>query len=134
LEAEQKVDILVMMESAKARGISVTRACALLGIGRRRVDRWHRKWKESGDLHNGRPGPRDPVNRLLPTEREEVLEMARRKEYVDLAHRVLTVTALDLDLFFLSFSSVYRILRSASLIIYAGDSTSSQWPFSSTGS
>ncbi len=80
------------------------------------MDRWHRKWKEIGDLHNGRPWQRDPVNRLLPIEREAVLEMARREEYVDLAHRVLTVTALDLDLFFLSFSSVYRILRSASLI------------------
>ncbi len=100
-----------MIESAKDRGISVTRACALLSIGRRRVDRWRKKWHEEGELDNRKPGPKDPVHRLLPIERDA---------YADLSHRILAVTALDLELFFLSFSSVYRILRSANLTSMRG--------------
>jgi len=42
--------------------------------------------------------------------------MARDETYADLSHRILTVTAWDLGLFFVSFSSVYRILRSEDLI------------------
>ena len=56
------------------------------------------------------------MHRLLPEERRAVLSMARDETYVDLSHRILTVTAWDLGLFFVSFSSVYRILRSENLI------------------
>ncbi len=112
--------MVVMVESAKEKGISLTRSCAILGIGRRRIDRWRKRWKEEGELCNRKPGPRNPVHRLLPTEREAVLEMARREEYADLAHRILAVTAWDLGLFFVSFSSVYRILHSAQLISMRG--------------
>jgi transposase InsO family protein len=51
----------------------------------------------------------------LPAEKEQVLAMARQEEYVDMSHRILTVTAWDQGLFFLSFSSTYRVLRSQGL-------------------
>jgi putative transposase len=51
-----------------------------------------------------------PDHRLLPEEVSAVLQMAVKEEYADLSHRSLTVTAWDLKLFFVSFSSVYRIL------------------------
>ena len=56
------------------------------------------------------------MHRLLPEERRAVLSMARDEMYGDLSHRILTVTAWDLGFFFVSFSSVYRILRSEDLI------------------
>jgi transposase InsO family protein len=46
--------------------------------------------------------------------------MAKKEEYADLSHRLLTVTAWDLKIFFVSFSSVYRILRSANLMAMRG--------------
>lgn len=109
-----------MIEASKEKGISVTRSCNFLRIGRRRVDRWHKKWKEEGDLRNSKSGPRNPLHRLLPVEREAVLAVAIREEYADLSHRILAVTAWDLGLFFVSFSSMYRILRSANLISMRG--------------
>lgn len=42
--------------------------------------------------------------------------MAVKEEYADLSHRILAVTAWDLGIFFVSFSSVYRILLSADLM------------------
>jgi putative transposase len=117
---EQKVDILSMTERAKNRGISVTRTCALLMIERRRVVRWRRKNKEGQGLENLKPGPQYPSHKLLPQEKAAVLQMARKEEYADLSHRILAVTAWDLGVFFVSFSSVYRILRSAGMTAMRG--------------
>lgn len=116
LEEKQKVETLVMIERAKEKGISMTRVCALLMISRRRVVRWRRKWHRSESLGNLKPGPREPLHKLFPAETDAVLQMARKEEYADLGHRILAVTAWDLGLFFVSFSSVYRIMRSANLI------------------
>ena len=44
--------------------------------------------------------PKHPVHKLLPEERSAVLEMAKKEEYADLAHRTLTVKAWDLGVFF----------------------------------
>ena len=60
--------------------------------------------------------PKEPSHRLLPQERTTVLRMATQPAYGDLSHRILAVTAWDLGLFFVSFSSVYRILRLAGLM------------------
>jgi putative transposase len=117
---QHKVEILAKIDEAKETGISVTRTCRLLMIGRRRITRWRWKKKNDRSLENLKPGTREPMNRLLPTERMAILEMAKNEEYADLSHRILAVTAWDLSLFFVSFSSVYRILRSENLITMRG--------------
>jgi putative transposase len=116
LSQEHKVDILAIIDEARDAGISITRTCTFLMIGRRRITRWRWKRENGHSLDNLKPGSQEPVNRLLPTERMAVLEMAKKEEYADLSHRILSVTAWDLNIFFVSFSSVYRILRSENLI------------------
>ena len=120
MEGEQKSAILVSMEGARAKGISRVRACAMWMIDRRRVVRWSGNWKRGQSLDNGKPGPVDPVHRLLPEERTAVVVMAGEEEYADLSHRILAVTARDLGLFFVSFSSVYRILCCEGLMSMRG--------------
>ena len=113
---QHKVEILSVIDTAQNAGISITRTCELLMINRRRVTRWRWKMNNARNLENLKPGPRDPSHRLLPAERMAVLKMAKMEKYADLSHRVLAVMAWDLNLFFMSFSSVYRILRSEGLI------------------
>jgi putative transposase len=120
LRQQHKVAILAMIDNAKEDRISITRTCVFLRICRRRVVRWHWKEKKGQGLENLRPGPREPVHRLLPEEREAVLLMAKKEEYADLSHRILTVTAWGLGVFFVSFSSVYRILRAHNLMSMRG--------------
>ena len=120
LSLEQKVEILSMTEDAKEKGVSITRSCAFWMIERRRVVRWRRKQNRAESLANRKPGPRYPLHRLLPAERTAVLEMAKKEAYADLSHRILAATARDLHLFFVSFSSVYRILRAAHMITMRG--------------
>ena len=98
----------------------MTRACSLMMISRRRIVRWRRMWKEGQRLGNLTPGPKHPLHTLLPMERTAVLQMAKSEEYTDLSHRILTVTGWDLGLFFVSFSSVYRIMRSVGLMAMRG--------------
>jgi transposase InsO family protein len=120
LEAEQKVEMVLNIEMAKDKGISVTRTCAMWTISRRRVNRWRSKFDRGESLDNGKPGPKSPLHKLLPVEREAVLQMAKAEQYMDLSHRILAVTAWDEGLFFVSFSSVYRILRSEDMMSMRG--------------
>jgi putative transposase len=120
VDEEQKSEILVMIEQAKENGLSASRSCIFWEINWRRVVRWRKKKNNGQSLRNLKPGPTEPVHRLLPEEKESVLQMAKKEEYADLAHRILAVTAWDLGLFFVSFSSVYRILRSANLMTMRG--------------
>ena len=120
LSPQQKVDILAMTEKAKDKGISIIQTCTFWRISRRRLVRWRWKEKNGQSLENRKPGPVAPVHKLLPEERTAVLQMAKKEEYADLSHRILTVTAWDLGLFFVSFSSVYRILCSASMMAMRG--------------
>lgn len=120
LNQEQKVNILQVVDEAKDAGISIKRTCTLLMIKRRRITRWRHKEENGHSLDNLKPGPREPFNRLLPAEMESVLEMAKKEEYADLSHRTLAVTAWDLNMFFVSFSSVYRILRSENMVTMRG--------------
>ena len=114
------MEILVMIERAKENGLAVTRSCVFWRINRRRVVRWQTRSQNGQSLENLKPGPRQPVHKLLPEETEAVLMMAKKEEYADLSHRLLAVTAWDLGIFFVSFSSVYRILRSENLMVMRG--------------
>jgi len=109
-----------MMNQAKEGGFCLTRICALWRIERRRVVRWLRTQNNAESLANRKSGPRYPLHRLLPAERAAVESMAKKEQYADLSHRILAVTAWDVNLFFVSFSSVYRILRSAHMITMRG--------------
>jgi putative transposase len=120
LEEKQKLEILAIILQAKERGLTISRTCFFWKINRSRVVRWRKK-KESGqNLINLKPGPRKPAHRLLPQEVNAVLQMGVKEEYADLSHRTLTVTAWDLKIFFVSFSSVYRILALNGLMSMRG--------------
>jgi putative transposase len=120
LKEEHKAEILMMTTQAKENGFSLTRTCALWRINQRRVVRWRRRWKNGTGLNTVKPGPRYPLHSMLPEERAAVVAMAIQEQYADLSHRILAVTGWDLGLFFVSFSSVYRILRAHDLMSMRG--------------
>ncbi|MGB6012813.1 MAG: DDE-type integrase/transposase/recombinase [Desulfobacterales bacterium] len=120
LSQDQKLEILIINAEGKEKGLPVTRTCEFWEINRCRVVRWRTKMKNGHGLHNRNPGPKAPVHKLLPEERQTVLNMAIKEEFADLSHRILAVTAWDLGIFFVSFSSVYRILVSANLMSMRG--------------
>ena len=120
IEARIKQEILVAIDWAKDQGFSVHRSCKMLGISRRRVVRWQKRGRSGTGHADSKPGPEGALHGLLPEERAKVLEMSSIEEYADMSHRILTVTAWEKGLFFVSFSTVYRILRSEGLTTRRG--------------
>ena len=106
LESEQKREIVASTVKGKETGIPVSLTCRMWGIHRRRVSRWRGRLKQGLPLENKKPGPREPLHRLLPVERQAVLSMAKEQRYADLSHRLLAVTAWE-EGFFSIFTSCW---------------------------
>jgi len=122
LKAQTKLEILDVMATSQAQGVSTRHTCSLLMIEHRRVVRWQQQARQGQSLANLQPGPQDPLHRVLPAEIDQIVTLARQEEYVDLSHRLLAVTAWDQDLFQASFSTVYRVLKERNLMTTRGPS------------
>ena len=115
LPAATKQAILLVIATSQDQGVSARRSCAILVISHRRVVRWQARERQGLGLADGTPGPQEALHRLLPEEIERIAAMAKSEEYVDLSHRILSVTAGEKGLFFASFSTVYRVLKAQGL-------------------
>ena len=107
-----KTAILSVIGEAVIKGVTLCRACELVQIDERRVQRWHAR---DGRLDDIAPGPIHAPHALLDGEREAIRAMALDEKYVDDSHRILTAKAADKGLFYVSASSVYRIMRQENL-------------------
>jgi len=93
-----------------------TRLLDELGIPRSTYYKWRHSYDEDGinGLCKNRPSARRIWNRLAPSERERVIEIARL--HPELSPRLLSVKITDEEDFSVSESSVYRILKENNLI------------------
>jgi putative transposase len=107
-----KTAIISVIDEAVINGIPQCRACELIQIDVRRVQRWHVR---GGRLDDIAPGPLHAPHALLEYEREAILAMALDEKYVDDSHRILTAKAADKGLFFVSASTTYKIMRQKNL-------------------
>lgn len=100
--------ILDLLEEAVRAGARRERACDVLGLTERSVQRWTRA--DVGD--DGRAGPRTrPANALTPAERAKVLEVVNSPEYRDLPPKQVVPRLADAGRYVASESTIYRILR-----------------------
>ena len=120
IKEQTKLDILAVIETSQQQGVSVRRSCVILAIEHRRVIRWQHQARQGQGLANLRPGPKEPLHRILSEEIDQIIAMARSQEYVDLSHRIMAVTAWDKGLFQASFSTVYRVLKEQNLMTARG--------------
>ena len=120
INAPIKRAILTVIETSQNRGVSARRSCSLLMIASRQVVRWQGCLREGLGLVDGTPGPKEALHRLLPEEVASITRLACRPEYADLSHRILAVTVWEKGLCFVSFSSVYRVLKAHGLMTARG--------------
>ena len=120
LSEQTKRQILLVIATSHAQGVSARRTCALLVIAYHRILRWQKRDRQGLDLADASPGPTAALHRLLPEEIEQIAALAKRQEYADLSHRILAVTAWEQGIFFASFSSVYRVLKERNLMTARG--------------
>ena len=111
--ASEKLEIIRTVEASH---LPARQTLAMLGIPRTTYYRWYDRWSESGldALEDTAPHPGSVWNRLPDEIRADVIEFAL--EHEDLTPRELAVKYTDEKQYFVSESSVYRILKAEDLI------------------
>lgn len=109
--------ILQHVQDAQGRGARLHEACRVMGLDPRTVQRW----RAQGGGEDRRDGPRrEPRNKLSPTERRRVLDVAASPEYRDLSPQQIVPVLADKGVFLASESTFYRILRASQLLAHRG--------------
>ena len=91
--------------------LSIKDTCELLKLSPRRYYRWKKNFEDNGisGLADQDTGPNLPYNKILPEEREAILQAADK--YTDLKHRKLVPKLADECSVSVSASTVYRVLK-----------------------
>lgn len=111
--------ILGLIDEAVAGGARQSRACDVIGLDPRTLQRW--RAQDIGD--DGRAGPRHPPqNKLSAKERARVLEIANAPRYRDLSPKQIVPILADEGIYIASESTFYRILREEKQLVHRAPS------------
>jgi transposase InsO family protein len=100
--------ILDLVGESMCAGARQEKACKLLGIDERTLQRWRKK----GVGDDLRAGPKTAArNKLTPRERKRILETVNLPEHRDLSPKQIVPLLADQGRYIASESSFYRILR-----------------------
>jgi len=100
--------ILELINEAVNAGARSSRACEILGLSERTIQRW----RCLGGGEDRRHGPNSaPPNKLAPEDRRRVLEIVNSPEFCDLSPKQIVPQLADQGIYVASESTVYRILR-----------------------
>jgi putative transposase len=113
LSASEKVEVIRMVEDSE---LSIRRTLNELGVSRSSFYRWYQRYQEGGPdaLQNRSRSPRRFWNKLPESVKEQCLEIAL--QCPEKSPRELAWYITDEHAYFISESSVYRILKQYDLI------------------
>lgn len=122
----EREQILQWIEEARGQGARLSKACQLLGISPRTLQRW----RESDQLQSDGRTRREfsPDNKLSERERQQILAVANSNEFAHLPPSQIVPILAERGIFIASESTFYRVLRDAKQLAHrqasrpAGDS------------
>ena len=111
--APEKLEIIRLVEGAQ---LSARQTLAKLGIPRTTFYRWYDRYLKRGEagLEDQSPKPKHVWNRIPDAVRRKVVKLALKE--TELSPRELAVTFTDQESYFVSETSVYRVLKAHDLI------------------
>lgn len=111
--------VLKLVAAAVEDGSRQAKACEILGIDERTLQRWQRP--ESAV--DGRHGPlATPQNSLTEIERSRVLEIATNAEFANKSPHQIVPALADRGKYVASESTFYRLMKAAELLAHRGKS------------
>jgi putative transposase len=117
VSAEDRLACKVLVLEANESGANKAKACDLLGVSARTVERWAKR------PCDGRKGPvAKPAHTLTAEERQRVLDVSNSAEYASLPPGQIVPLLADKGEFIASESSFYRILRAENLLAHRSKS------------
>lgn len=111
---QQRQQVVDWIEEAIEQGASKTKACQIMGISLRTLQRWKPINSET-ITEDQRPliQRSEPANKLSPNEKKEVLKVCNQSEYASLPPSQIVPKLADQGVYLASESTFYRILREA---------------------
>jgi transposase InsO family protein len=106
--------ILSWIEEALVAGARLRKACDILGISPRTVQRWQKPAELVEDGRSKRQFV--PANKLSQCEREQLLEVANSDQYADLPPTQIVPILAEQGQYIASESTFYRVLREEKLL------------------
>jgi putative transposase len=104
--------ILSLVDEAVRSGARYHKACEVIGLPARTLQRWRTLGPEGGE--DGRHGPtKAPHNKLSEEERQKILDVANSAEMRDLSPRQIVPQLADRGVYVGSESTMYRVLEEA---------------------
>ncbi len=105
----QRQQIVQWVEAASTAGARAHKACELLGIAVRTLQRW----QQCGELREDARRTRSyvPTNKLSDAEREQIVAVANRDEFAHLPPSQIVPQLADRGEYIASESTFYRVLR-----------------------
>ena len=120
LSGKLKKEMITSIAEAKEAGVTTKKACEIIMLPRERYYAWlsARRPEEvtEADLEDEKSTPACTPHKITPSEREEIIRMARDDNYADLSHRKLARTAIDEGEVSASPSTFYRVMREEELV------------------
>jgi transposase InsO family protein len=114
--------VSTLIDEACAAGACRERACAVLGISLRTLQRWRAPEGLREDARAAAAQRRLPANRLSEAERQAILEVANQRQFADRPPSQIVPALADQGRYLASESSFYRVLREADQLTPRGKS------------
>ncbi len=112
--------MIELVKVAHAKGARQAKACKLLGISQRTLQRWSKDNVVKPDGRGLSKRKNAPHNKLTESERQQVLDIANSAEFANLPPSQIVPTLADQGLYVASESSFYRLLREADQLAHRG--------------
>jgi len=112
--------VIAWIDEACAAGARRKRACEVLGLTLRSVQRWRAQGEVKCDGRYAAAQLRTPANAFTPDERAQVLELVNRPEFADQSPKQIVPRLADQGEYLASESTLYRILRAEDQLAHRG--------------
>lgn len=112
-----------MIQEANQKGARLAKACMELNLSVRTYERWTAEGSVKEDQRPLVKRP-EPKNKLKKTEREEILKVVSKKEFMNLPPSQIVPKLADQSIYLASESSFYRVLREEKMQNHRGRSQS----------
>jgi len=107
---QEREEVMQLIEEARAAGARQSKACELIGISAKTLQRW----QQSTNQDDGRLQARhEPSNKLTVFERKQIIAVANEPEYAHLPPSKIVPKLADQGGYIASESSFYRVLKEA---------------------
>lgn len=112
--------MIALIEEACRNGARIVKACEIIGLSPRTVQRYRRNGTIKPDGRKAAAACRVPANKLSEKMREKLLQIANQAQYAHLPPSQIVPMLADEGCYLASESTFYRVLREKNLLAHRG--------------